>query len=340
MNHKALVVIDIQNDITRHYRDIMDKLNAAIEWAAESGMEIVYIQHNNLSAGTRTFKPGTKGAELVPELRIVSDHIFVKTKANALTSEAFSEFIRSKGIGEFYIAGADATGCVKSTCFNMTKAGYAVHVISDCVTSYDLKKMPEMLAYYTDKGCEVKNLAIYMGMKYQYRRLDNSNFTGNSLDDFVRRQAVTECWRKINNDWKLVPNVYEENWSQVQCREIAEDMVHHINLDQTGFGAFDGDRIIGFATVSHRIFGAAARYVQLVCFQISEEYRRQGIGRKLFSMACEEARRLGADKLYISAHSSKESQAAYRALGCMPAEEVNEGLAAAEPFDVQMEYRL
>ena len=42
----------------------------------------------------------------------------------------------------------------------MTKAGYDVHVIS---TSYDLKKMPEMLAYYTDKGCEVKNLAIYMG---------------------------------------------------------------------------------------------------------------------------------------------------------------------------------
>ncbi len=340
MNHKALIVIDIQNDITRHYRDIIDRLNAAIEWAAESGMEIVYIQHNNLTAGTRTFKPGTKGAELAPELRIVSDHIFVKTKANALTSEAFSEFIRSKDIREFYITGADATACVKSTCFNMTKAGYTVHVISDCVTSYDLKKIPEMLAYYTDKGCEVKNLAICMGMKYQYKRLDNSNFTGHSLDDFVRHQTVTECWRKVNNDWKLVPNVYEENWSQVQCREIAEDVAHHISLDQTGFGAFDGERIIGFVTVSHRIFGAAARYVQLVCFQISEEYRRQGIGRKLFSMACEEARRLGADKLYISTHSSQESQAAYRALGCSFAEEINEELSAAEPFDVQLEYRL
>ena len=172
MNRKALVVIDIQNDITKRYRDIIDRLNAAIEWAAESGMEIVYIQHNNLSAGTRTFKPGTKGAELVPELKIVSDHIFVKTKANALTSEKFSEFIRSKDIREFYITGADATGCVKSTCFNMTKAGYAVHVISDCVTSYDLKKMPGMLAYYADKGCEVKDLAIYMGIQYQYKRLD------------------------------------------------------------------------------------------------------------------------------------------------------------------------
>ena len=158
---KALVVIDIQNDITRHYRDIIDNINSAIDWAMKQGMAIIYIKHNNLSAGTRTFKPGTKGEELVPELKIVSDHIFVKTKANALTSEKFSEFIRAKDIREFYITGADATGCVKSTCFNMTKAGYAVHVISDCVTSYDLKKIDEMLAYYAEKGCEVKPLAEY-----------------------------------------------------------------------------------------------------------------------------------------------------------------------------------
>ena len=28
---KALVVIDIQNDITKHYRDIIDNINAAID---------------------------------------------------------------------------------------------------------------------------------------------------------------------------------------------------------------------------------------------------------------------------------------------------------------------
>ena len=161
VNKKALVIIDIQNDITKHYRDIIGRLNAAIDWAVEHTMDIVYIQHNNLSAGTRTFKPGTKGAELAPELKIVSDNIFVKTKSNALTSEAFSDYIRANGISEFFIAGADATACVKSTCFNMAKAGYTVHVISDCVTSYDLKKMPEMLAYYADKGCEVRTLAEY-----------------------------------------------------------------------------------------------------------------------------------------------------------------------------------
>jgi len=161
MSHKALVVIDIQNDITKHYRDIIDRLNAAIDWAVEQGMDVVYIKHNNLSPGTRTFKPDTKGEELVPELKIVSDNIFTKSKSNALTSEAFSGYIRENGIDEFYISGADATACVKSTCFNMTKAGYTVHVISDCVTSYDLKKLPEMLAYYAAKGCEVRTLAEY-----------------------------------------------------------------------------------------------------------------------------------------------------------------------------------
>ena len=161
MSNAALVVIDIQNDITKHYRDILDNLNAAIDWAVEREMDVVYIKHNNLSSGTRTFKPDSKGAELVPELKIVSNKVFVKTKASALTSEAFSAYIRENGIDEFFITGADATGCVKSTCFNMTKAGYAVHVISDCVTSYDLKKLPEMLAYYADKGCEVRTLQEY-----------------------------------------------------------------------------------------------------------------------------------------------------------------------------------
>ena len=162
MGNKALVVIDIQNDITKNYKKIIDRINNAIDWAVTENMQVIYIKHNNLSPGTRTFKPDTKGAELVPEMKVVSDNIFVKSKSNALTSEEFAGFIKENGLDEFYIAGADATGCVKSTCFNMTKAGYTVHVISDCVTSYDLKKLDEMYTYYASKGCEVKELKDYI----------------------------------------------------------------------------------------------------------------------------------------------------------------------------------
>ncbi|MCP4179444.1 MAG: isochorismatase family protein, partial [bacterium] len=56
------------------------------------------------------------------------------------------------------IAGADATICVKSTCFNLRKANYGVNVLSDCITSWDKKKIPEMLTYYESKGC--KNISL------------------------------------------------------------------------------------------------------------------------------------------------------------------------------------
>ena len=163
MKNSALVVIDLQNDITKNYREIIANVNKAIDWAVQKELWVVYIQHNNLSAGTRTFKPGTRGAELVPELKVVSDHIFTKSKSNALTSEAFAAFIRENGITDFYLAGADAAACVKSTCYNMAKSGYTVRVLSDCITSYDKKKLPELLAYYESKDGAVMTLSQVTG---------------------------------------------------------------------------------------------------------------------------------------------------------------------------------
>ena len=162
MQNKAFVVIDIQNDITKNYKEIIGNINTAIDWAVAHNIHVVYIKHYNLSAGTRTFKPDTYGAELVPDMKIVSENIFTKTKGNALTSEGFAAFISENEIGEFYIAGADAIACVKSTCYNMAKEGYVVHVLSDCITSYDKRKIDEMLQYYASKGCVVEKLSEVM----------------------------------------------------------------------------------------------------------------------------------------------------------------------------------
>ena len=70
MQKKALVIIDIQNDITKNYKDIIGSINTAIDWAVNSDIHVVYIRHYNLSDGTRTFKPNTRGAELVPDMKI------------------------------------------------------------------------------------------------------------------------------------------------------------------------------------------------------------------------------------------------------------------------------
>ncbi len=155
---KALVIIDIQNDITKNYKDIIDNINKSIDWAVDNDIHVVYIRHENLSDGTRTFKPNTRGAELVSDLKIVSNNVFTKYKGNALSSEEFADFINKNEICELYLTGADAVACVKSTCFNLCKANYKVNVISDCITSYDKKKIDEMLHYYESKGSKIVRL--------------------------------------------------------------------------------------------------------------------------------------------------------------------------------------
>ena len=158
MKEKALVIIDIQNDITKNYKDVIGNINKAVDWAAGCGLHVVYIRHENLSAGTRTLKPNTYGSELASDLNVASKNVFTKSKSNALTSEEFVKFIGDNGIREFYITGADATVCVKSTCYNLRKAGFDVSVLSDCITSWDKKQIPEMIQYYESKGCSIITL--------------------------------------------------------------------------------------------------------------------------------------------------------------------------------------
>ena len=162
MLKKALVIIDIQNDITKNYKDIIDNTNKAIDWAVDNDVPVVYIRHENLSDGTRTFKPNTRGSELVSDLKIVSKNVFTKYKGNALSSEEFTDFINRNEICDFYLTGADAVACVKSTCYNLLKANYKVTVLSDCITSYDKKKINEMLLYYESKGSKVINLDVLL----------------------------------------------------------------------------------------------------------------------------------------------------------------------------------
>lgn len=155
MQKKALVVVDIQNDITKNYKDVIENINKAIDQAVEDDIPVVYIRHEMLTEKARKFRPNTHGSELASDLKIVSDNIFTKHKGNALTSDEFTEFIKKNGIEEFYLTGADATQCVKSTCFNMRKGDYDVTVLSDCITSWDKKQIPDMLHYYKSAGSTV-----------------------------------------------------------------------------------------------------------------------------------------------------------------------------------------
>lgn len=106
------------------------------------------------------------------------------------------------------------------------------------------------------------------------------------------------------------------------------------------YGAFEDGALKGFASVEGTFFGSRKQYLELSSLHVSEDCRGRGIGRTLMDRAKAWAKDRGAEKLYISAHSSVESQAFYRAMGCVEAEEYSRPHVEKEPFDCQLEVLL
>ena len=157
--------------------------------------------------------------------------------------------------------------------------------------------------------------------KIETVRLNGSNFNINSLDNFILNQRVTECWRRAGNAYRLLPVSYTENWNLFERREKAQKIITALNSGATAFAAVKDSVIIGFALLTNQPFGSVKQYLELSEFYVSDKFRRRGTGKLLFEKICCEAKKAGAAKLYISAHSARESIAAYIKYGCKFAEE-------------------
>lgn len=173
-----------------------------------------------------------------------------------------------------------------------------------------------------------------------YRELEKAEIQISLFAHFNRYQDVSRCWRKENGDWTLKEIAFTEQWSSDEYAFLVKCLQNTIKTGGAVFGAFHNNILVGFASIENQFFGSHNQYLQLSSIHISYENRGMGIGKKLFLLTCERARVLGAQKLYISAHSSEETQTFYKVIGCVEAMEYNEKLVAEEPFDCQLEYNL
>ncbi len=176
--------------------------------------------------------------------------------------------------------------------------------------------------------------------KIMYIELTTNDINLSLFSTFDRHQDVKKCWRKEDCEWILKDISFTEHWGTKEYRYLVTCLQNTISTGGAVFGAFEENRLVGFASVENEYFGSKNEYLQLSSIHITNGSRGSGIGKKLFQLACESAKKSGAKKLYISAHSSKESKAFYDALGCVEAVEYNEKLVEMEPYDCQMEYLL
>lgn len=173
-----------------------------------------------------------------------------------------------------------------------------------------------------------------------YKELEKNEINIELFSSFNRYQEVNKCWRKENGEWVLKEISFNEQWGIDEYKYLVKCLQNTLETGGIVFGAFHNNVLVGFASIENQFFGSEKEYLQLSSIHISYKSRGMGIGKKLFHNMCQKSKEKGAKKLYISAHSSEETQAFYKILGCVEAIEYNAKLVAEEPFDCQLEYNL
>lgn len=198
----------------------------------------------------------------------------------------------------------------------------------------------------------------------QYRPLQEQELCRDLFQSFIRRQVVTKCWRKDNgtsseirnktvngtdnkaNDkpgkspsskWVIKDAPFIDDWTESDYQVLISCLKNTLRTGGFVYAAFLDGALKGFVSVEAGLFGGGQKYLDLSSIHVSADMRHKGIGKELFIAAKRWAKAQGAGKLYISAHSAVESQAFYRKMGCVEAEEYNEKHVEAEPFDCQLE---
>ena len=156
----------------------------------------------------------------------------------------------------------------------------------------------------------------------EYRKVALEEIDRQLFRAFVRRQDVTKCWRKEGGDWVIRDIAFIDDWSEADYAYLVTCLRGTLEGGGVLFGAFEGGVLKGFASVEGRPLGSRADMLDLSSLHVSRDRRGQGAGRRLF------------------AHSAVETQAFYRAMGCVEAAEYDPHHTAKEPCDCQLEYRL
>ncbi|WP_426334575.1 GNAT family N-acetyltransferase [Paenibacillus silvae] len=126
------------------------------------------------------------------------------------------------------------------------------------------------------------------------------------------------------------------SWDGEQLQELQDRYTHEIQQGGMAYGAFDGERLVGFGVLAHPFRGEEKNQLQLDLMYVSRSYRRQGIGRQILAYLSAEARKRGAKSLYISSTETRSAVSFYQSQGSRITTDVDEELFTKEPKDVHM----
>ncbi len=156
-----------------------------------------------------------------------------------------------------------------------------------------------------------------------------------------RTETVSRIYRQQDGALQLVEDHWSiPAWSPAEKQQRIAELQALYDRGATFFGAFDGPSLVGLSVLDHHFIKTGHKRLNLAGMWVSAGYRGQSIGRTLFQWAAQEAHKLGAHALYVSATLSENTVNYYRSLGCRLADPIDPGLFAKEPHDIHLELLL
>ncbi|OME68143.1 GNAT family N-acetyltransferase [Paenibacillus odorifer] len=148
----------------------------------------------------------------------------------------------------------------------------------------------------------------------------------------------------IELTYKLKKGVLEEIKSPHECSRWKEDIYieiisryeYELSNGGTAFGAFDGDKLVGFGVLAHKFRGYDNDRLQIDLMYVTREYRRRGIGSLIMESLSTVAIEKEAKYLYISSTETESAVKFYTSHGSAITSEIDSELFEKEPNDIHM----
>jgi len=165
MNNKAVIIIDLLNDFVTgdlksdRAKRVIPKLKKLIETARKRNIPVIYSNDAHYPQDVEVVEKwgkhaikGTKGAEVIPELKpAAKDYIVEKRTYSGFYETGLDSLLRSlyhgEGVKTVILGGLHTNICVRHTAADAFFRGYKIIIAKDGVEAFTEEDQKEGLKY-------------------------------------------------------------------------------------------------------------------------------------------------------------------------------------------------
>jgi len=153
----ALLLIDIQNDYFENGASALVNAETActnakliLDHFRAKELPVIHVQHIAIRPGSTFFLPGTKGAEIHPDLTPAEgEQVIMKNFPNSFRETALLDYLKSHSIQKLVVCGMMTQMCIDATVRAAKDFGFEITLIGDACATKDLSINGEIIrAYY------------------------------------------------------------------------------------------------------------------------------------------------------------------------------------------------